>query len=885
MQLIDKITSFLSAPIGIIKSWIAGHQLPSVAILLAVLVFLAYGQTLQMYFWKDDSALMFKAQHPQEDAGFWGKGIFGEGPYRHIAEPFVVLYPIFGLEPTGYFAVGLIFYLLAAFSVYFLALALFKKKLPGLLAASLFAAGYIASDSVYGLTNSLQTSRGIVMLSWLVIFFVTYLRQKRFLLYIISLILFFFTLDTVFIRSHGLIFVLLAADVFFTYKGLSRKWLSSLFWRQLPFWLIFYKLYLETNQHSLSAGQSLAGLLQGDLTPVISLLVSFGNLLIPEVYLQQLDKLFNVGSAQPLAEIISGVMFVGILIAAVVIFRLKKQGENIRLLLFCIVWIFGNVVLYFAFDAKQVLGSTHRYYTYSAVGFALLVSLLSYNFTQLFLRQSLLKTLLPIIIVGCFILNYLVIERGIQQSIIAKQAQPARLFFKTLKTAVPHLPKGAMVYFDVANSPQVQNQFDQFFGAGSMPESTVIAIYYYLDRYDLTLTYSFYDIVKKLQDKTITLDKIYTFYYDGDKLHDTTDSVRQGLVTPKSVILPITSIGANVPIDLGVNAHVSTQLARVGDKTIGKNPEITITFDKQVPSVTPQTLQVNMAISTKSLSDVPLPYQDGKGSQVVNVGDTKLTFAYLMNQSEYLRTVSVGATTSWQDQIPANLADGRIETSWMANRVSWNNWVHDDKQQEQSIVLDLGQVKNISKIIWTNGNAVRTPTGYTITTSTNQDDWQIAKIISTGPARATNAVWQDDFSPRWARFIKINITQSSGGDSPQVAELAVVDEQFRNVDWAGASQLMKVPFSIISNPAQWYQAIGYISQNGTARLRWKKDKDSGWDAANYQYFPIFIDGQFHTYQLTIPAGGLYLDQVMIDNLNFPSTVFIQPVRIVKATGI
>lgn len=876
---IARALAFLSALGKIGKSWIAGHQLLSVAILLAFLVFLAYGQTLEMYFWKDDSALMFKAQHPQEDAGFWGKGIFGEGPYRHIAEPFVVLYSIFGLEPTGYFVIGLIFYLLAAFSVYFLALTLFRKKLPALLAASLFAAGYIASDSIYGLTNSLQTSRGIVMLSWLVIFFARYLRENKFLFYIASLLLFFFTLDTVFIRSHGVIFVIVAADIFFTYQGLSKKWLSGILWRQLPFLLIFYKIYLETNQHSLSAGQSLFSLLQGDFTIVMSGLVSFGNLLVPEVFLQQLGKLFNVNSTQPLAEMISGVVFAGILIASIIIFRLKKQDENVRLLLFCIAWIVGNVVLYFAFDAKQVLGSTHRYYAYSAVGFALLVGLLSYSLSKMFLGNSLLKTLLPVVIVGCFILTYLVIERGVQRSIINKQAQPAKVFFKTLKTAVPHLPKGAIVYFDVANSAQVQNQFAQFFGAGSMPESTVIAIYYGLDRYDLILTYSFDDIAKKLRDQTITLDKIYTFYYDGIRLHDTTKSARQQLTTFQEVDLPLTSIGANVPISLEPDMMIATQLTRDGDKTIGENPEIIITFDKKAPSVTPQILEVTMALTVKSLSDALLPYQDSSASQEVNVGDTEQVFAYLINQSEYLRTVSIHTTSSWQDQITANLADGRIETNWMVNRVSWNEWVHGDKQKEQSIVLDLGSPKNISKIIWTNGHTVRTPTSYSIFTSLDQGDWQAAKTISAGPVRATNAVWQDDFLPRRARFVKINITQSSGGDSPQVAELAVVEDQFKNVDSTVASQLAKTPFSAISNQTQWGQAWRYISQNGQLRWRWKKDKDSGWDTVNYQYFPIFVDRQFHTYNLAIPAGGLYLDQVMIDNFNFPATVFIQSVKI------
>ena len=84
-------------------------------IILFLVVLLAYGLTLGMYIWQDDNAIMFKLQNLEEGGGNLGHGIYDRNtPYRGVIVPLVPLYYFFGLEPVGYFVVGLIVYFLAS---------------------------------------------------------------------------------------------------------------------------------------------------------------------------------------------------------------------------------------------------------------------------------------------------------------------------------------------------------------------------------------------------------------------------------------------------------------------------------------------------------------------------------------------------------------------------------------------------------------------------------------------------------------------------------------------------------------------------------------------------------------------------------------------------
>ena len=113
---------------------------------LLVTVLISYGQTLWMDVWRDAHAIFFKFNHLYERTGYLGNGILGEGTYRFSVAPYWFIYKLFGYgQIWPYYMLNLIFYFLAALSIYYLFSKLLNK-ISGRIAGLLFAVGYIATE-------------------------------------------------------------------------------------------------------------------------------------------------------------------------------------------------------------------------------------------------------------------------------------------------------------------------------------------------------------------------------------------------------------------------------------------------------------------------------------------------------------------------------------------------------------------------------------------------------------------------------------------------------------------------------------------------------------------------------------------------------------------
>ncbi len=172
---------------------------------LLLLVLLAYGQTLGMYFWQDDTALVFKMQHPLPNAGSFGEGYFGVGAYKYLATPFIPLYPLFGLNPLPYFALGIVIYLTLTLVVFWFLRVLTQNNRIATSGAVLFGAGYFAQLAIFRLINSYQTNLSVMLALATFGGLIWYHLTRKWWWYGLAVILFWATLELVLVRSHGLI--------------------------------------------------------------------------------------------------------------------------------------------------------------------------------------------------------------------------------------------------------------------------------------------------------------------------------------------------------------------------------------------------------------------------------------------------------------------------------------------------------------------------------------------------------------------------------------------------------------------------------------------------------------------------------------------------------
>ena len=119
---------------------------------LAVLVFLAYGNSLNHSFVWDDEELIVDSEHVQSQRewsgvltrGFWDLGGDEGDDTRRFYRPVVSLsymldFRLWGLNPRGYHLTNLVLHAICAYLVYLLGIMILGGRLSGVLAAALFA--------------------------------------------------------------------------------------------------------------------------------------------------------------------------------------------------------------------------------------------------------------------------------------------------------------------------------------------------------------------------------------------------------------------------------------------------------------------------------------------------------------------------------------------------------------------------------------------------------------------------------------------------------------------------------------------------------------------------------------------------------------------------
>lgn len=847
-----------------------------------LVTFLAYFQTLWMYFWIDDNALIYKLQHLDTYTGYWGKGIWGEGPYRHIIDQFVPFYPLFGNNPTPYYAIGIVLYFLTSLTVYFFIKLLTKDFRLGLLGAIIFAAGYVGSESIFGITNSWQTSRGIVMALLTFISFYQFIKTKRVLFYLISVILFFFSLDTVYVRAHGLIFSIIFFDLLFYPVIFSKTSIFNFILRQIPFIYIHHYIYLTSLDYAKRFG--ILNVLQDIFIDRKYQLLTIpfqniGNLFIPDRITALVDQFIR--QFRPIPAYFSfGSLLAGLLFFVLIFFIIWKfrQKENylIRLLIFSVVWMLSNMVIFFVRETNLILQTTHRYLSYSFVGLTLfwivLIVLISKNLKNFSPKKIQISLALVIII------TYLLLGISYQYSFNTSRSLPARRFFADFQKVLPHIPKGTLIYMDVANDPKVKNEYNSFFG-GMFSEAGNLAILGYVEDYtsDFLVTYKFQEVLDFLKSTQVDLEKVYAFYYSSAGLVDNSLPFRELLQNQKQILVESKDMTSNTPYqNEGGNFSTKTKITAVNGQYLGENSVVTFNLAKDVTSLVPAVLNFYMKISPQSVS---FPYLSGKKVDISLEQKNKI-FEYLIAKSQFQLKTAISAASFWREQEPKLAIDGRTDTSWRGHRGYWDEITRGHISGPEYLLLDLKKIVVISQLRFISAFPALIPTDYQILTSVDGQSWQIVKKIVGGPKLPSGSLIKESFKPTPARFIKMEIIKTYGNDGPEITEIEVVEDRFVNLDQEQINQLSMDPFGQINNLSEYDLALSFIRQNSKLRFWWMSDTDLNQDPTKYIDLPVIVDGQFHYYSINLPSAGLNWKKFTLEGFNFPSEVVISSPQLI-----
>lgn len=882
-------------------------------LIILITLVVSYGQLLGMNFWQDDNAVVFKFTHLYEDAGYLGKGVWGEGAYRYTVASYLPIFHLFGYNPLPYFAWAFMFLAINVLAVYFFFRVVLEDKIKAGIAGFIYAAGYIASDGFIRMFNSVLTSLSVVFVCGTIGLYYKFFQTNRLIWYFLSVLAYYLAIEVGYIRTHFLILVIIAAEfIFFFGRSLPtlKKSLIYFFFillRLSPFVWLFYKWYLINADNR--SGQVMVlfnSLLKGEFYNTYSFFATLGNMLLAnEVLPVYMDIIFGI-SKIPFTEtrvaagmgIILAVIFVSLMkfrilslklgvcfmVLLLLVFTKSRQifsfsgligGMNEKIALYAGIaflilcfsliwslphkklsllfffWMVFNLAAYGAYIPIYAYPSDNRYLLQSFIPLIGLLSLWSYSIWEKMKPSKF--AFVPVAIVLLYGAMNLYSSVSWQQKILAHRSLPSKRFFTELKQYVPNFPKNSIFYFYIPDKPFAKVHYDNGFSVAQMPEETAIAWRYGLDRYDFSLVNSFIDLKTKMAHKNIPIEYVYAFVANPDQLVNVTDELRKLLKE-----------GSSVEEKMNLTSEVKFS----GQNQLGLNP-INI-YPKNVSSLAPLkiTLSVKGIAFTPKDNSYPLYFGESQGS----ISDSKLRMHYLDFRNwrdNFYKTAKVAASTSWRSYTPELMLDKDPQTFWEADRVAWDD-------RNQGFTVDLGQVISVGGIFYKNGPASLTPTRFEILTSIDGNNFTLIKTVDADITQKEK-MQKIVFDSTQARFIKITFRETQYKDAPGVSEIEIIPDAFKDIDPLLAENFFRTPFSRVNSLKEWQEILNRFWDNGLVEISWKTDFSERTITTVSSIIPLAYDGQERLVTIEIPAGGEKLEHVKITPLTIPGTLTVSKV--------
>ncbi len=509
-------------------------------------------------------------------------------------------------------------------------------------------------------------------------------------------------------------------------------------------------------------------------------------------------------------------------------------------ILFALVWSIANYVGYFVLYPTSIMSSTTRYVMHSFVAtvalWAILIELLIVRPNRQQSRhfelvsesnaknRQILKQVqddgsvdwLPTAIATTVLaLIPLSLTIGDQQTWVEQKSGPTRAFYQTMQRLYPTLEYGALIWYDTKRDPTVEHAFGDFFAVGSMPDETALAIYYGIDRYDLKLSSGANNFLGEAFHWKKPSRMLYTFYYDGSQLRDTTPHTRAALG------------GELAPVNVNV-----TDVTGVPTGVVGMS--------------TPVLLDMDIEASVKPAEEL-----QASGTWDGNVGDLPTYYRYLNERDRLRRSLKVEVSSEWSGAEKEYLTDGNYDKGWAAHRTIWPV----DKQAWAQLELPVAQP--LSRVVWHNSHLIRTPIDYQIQTSLDGKTWTTVKDVSGAKERPTGEIVTEDFSATTARLVRMLITTSSTGEAPGLIELEAVPTEFAKIDPALADRLAADPLLGAHDDASKQALAAYLEGHKSLGITYQTDR-----AAHSAHDPINLAlSSAKHYQVMLPASGTTLEQI------------------------
>jgi len=736
-------------------------------------------------------------------------------------------YKIFGWNPMGWYATGLLLHLIASLLFFYLISLLSKNKLLAFISSLFFVASTAYHDV---LTWASFNSYYPLLLSSLLLTLITYHRfkeTKKTLFLFLSLI---FSFLGFYIRETGIIIVplLFVYEIIFSKNIKDIKTIIKSLKCLLPFVTLLILFFVLRTTYGGTGGDSADGNVQLQMRFVKdrlyfeyakSALFTFGKLIPPQIIPYTLLNAFRKYVSKFICcgwintyffPILGWLIFAGF---GEIIFLLRKSKQYFKIFLFFWIWLglFSLFVSLAIPNTPELLPRAYEYNTMRYRYFAFLGTsvLLAGLLMALFSRKS--KTLMFSMVFGVVFVNLLMLWK-IEKNIYNNIYKPQKEFYTTFKRYFPSLPKNVVFYIN-PNASGLSDYLLEWFLIKEKSYPNLVGEPFRVESQMIA-------VINKIKKGEIKLDEVFFLDYDQKLgLLDKTNDVKNILENQKEYQINLLESEGNIFMG-----------------------------ELQGPSVEfPYDLETSLSLRPKE-------------SFIGNSPDSfrfKALVEYAVEKNEYLKSVSIKTvyTASQREGEPfffaisSHLMDGNtgLRSRWIAD--SFAPWVQ----------VDLGKEKEILGVVWGSHGETRIPATYSIFTSQDGETWIKTKAVKNFNKPESIDVFD---KPVRARYIKMEIYTTSGGSFVVLDEFEVISTNSRKVleVYTNRKELLDDSHNLYKFVSS-KEDLNYAESKGLnvywGKISWETNKPASSPNNQYLYFPYKIDNGEQKISIRLPEAEIY----------------------------
>ena len=503
-------------------------------LIVFVVAVIAHLPTLNMYFYLDEwGALYDFTHHPATN-------------YLFTTNNYYLLFKSFGLNATGYYAVGIFIYALSAALFYLFVEKLFKNKTMGLIAGILYATSPVGTSTATMLWTYIAEGGYplSIMLLLLLYFLLKFARERKLIYFVLVAIGFAYFLEL----EPRRVFLFLPVMLLFDYIISNKKLLPTIgfFVRQA----ILFGSFVAYYNYDIAISEVIT---KGKVTIAESLLdggakldfgikalthmkplVTLTNVLLGGPWVLLSSRLtgyvdqYNVDHMRALS-IVTCLISAGLVILA---WKVKREWGLISL--FSLAWVYFIILGFYIFSSPGVSDTAHRTLSPAAPGYALFFTVSSVSLFTYLKKKKVAKVnnLKRIFILGFFVLaglNLFATHYGFNK-FVTFYSKPARAFYKNLKNFYPTFPPNSLIYIETPRDVHIKYQLSRIYGGNPYGVAASVAVFYpEIKKEELLLVTNFVEVEKFVNEDPSRLDHTFGFYFDKTGLQNKTEETRASL--------------------------------------------------------------------------------------------------------------------------------------------------------------------------------------------------------------------------------------------------------------------------------------------------------------------------------------------------------------------